>query len=169
MDPRLEGLLRILDMNTLLFQNCLKGISEETARQKPNSESNSVAFLACHVVDARSYLAQLIGAKLSTDLHDVLPTYLAVVEHHDEPPMADVVSEWSGMSEVVRARLIDLKSEDLDAASPETLSTDDPSLFGAIAFLLHHEAYHIGQIAFARKYFGVGSMRYGHKALLSRP
>ncbi len=61
MDPRLEGLLSILDINTKLFRNCLNGVSDEVARRQPNPETSSVAFLACHVVDARDYLAQLLG------------------------------------------------------------------------------------------------------------
>jgi len=168
MDPRLDGLLRILELNTRLFESCLEGISDEAARRKPNPESNSVAFLACHLVDARAYLARLIGAERATDLHDSIPTYLAVVEHQDEPPVSQVVSAWSTAGKLLRTRLVSLRAEDLTAPSPETVTTNDPTLFGAIAFLLHHEAYHIGQIAFARKYFGVGSMGYGHKALLAK-
>ena len=167
MDPRLDGLLRILELNTRLFERCLEGISDEAARQKPNPDSYSVAFLACHLVDARAYLARLIGAECATDLHDSIPSYLAVVEHHDEPPVANVVNAWSTAGKLLKARLVNLTSEELSAASPETVTSNDPTLFGAIAFLLHHEAYHIGQIAFARKYFGVGSMGYGHKALLA--
>jgi hypothetical protein len=167
-DQRLEGLLQFLDLNTKLFRNCLDGISDEVAQRQPNPETNSVAFLACHVIDAREYLAQLLGIPRTTQLRDSLQSYAAVVAYQHEPPLSEILDAWSSVTPQVRERLQALGPEALDAAAPESFPIDDRSLFGALVFLLHHESYHIGQVALVRKYHGVGSMRYGHRALLSR-
>ncbi len=168
MNPRVEALTEILNINTRLFRNCLDGVSDEIARQQPNSQTNSVAFLACHLVDARSYLAKLIGLETGSQLRDASQSYLAVVEHKSEPPLDRILEAWQEVTGVLRDRVCEMTDDQLDAKSSEAFPIDDPSLFGALVFLLHHESYHIGQIAMARKYFGAGAMRYGHRALLSQ-
>ncbi len=169
MDLRLEGLLQFLDLNTKLFCNCLDGISDEVAQRQPNQETNSVAFLACHIIDARDYLAQLVGVPRTTQLRDSIQSYAAVVAYQHEPPLSEILDAWSTVTQKLRDQLQTLEPATLDAAASESFPIDDKSLFGALVFLLHHESYHIGQVALVRKYHGVGSMRYGHRALLSRP
>jgi uncharacterized damage-inducible protein DinB len=160
----------MLDMNSKLLRNCLDGVSDEVARRQPNPETNSVAFLACHVVDARDYLAQLLGVeRTGPQLHHNMQTYAAVVNQEKEPPLSEILSAWGAVTTDLRRRLQELDAKTLDRESPQSFPIEDGSLFGAIVFLLHHESYHIGQIALVRKYNGVGSMRYGHRALLSRP
>jgi len=168
MNLRLEALLEILQLNTRLFRNCLDGISDEIARQRPNSDTNSVAFLACHLVDARDYLARLVGIETETQLHNASQNYLAVVEQKGEPPLDQILEGWKTVSDILEERFPQLTDEELKAKSQEAFPIEDPTLFGALVFLLHHESYHIGQLAMARKFFGAGAMRYGHRALLAR-
>ncbi len=167
MNPRLVALLEILSINTRLFRNCLQGVSDEIARQAPNRETNSVAFLACHLVDARNYLAKLIGLETGSQLR-ASQNYLAVVEQKSEPPLDQILEAWQEVSGVLKERLTEVTDDQLNASSPEHFPIEDSTLFGALVFLLHHESYHIGQIAMARKYFGAGAMRYGHRALLAQ-
>ncbi len=167
MNPRLVALLEILSINTRLFRNCLHGVSDQIARQAPNNETNSVAFLACHLVDARNYLAKLIGLETESQLR-ASQNYLAVVEQKSEPPLDQILEAWQEVSGVLKDRLTEITDDQLNASSPEPFPIEDPTLFGALVFLLHHESYHIGQIAMARKYFGAGAMRYGHRALLAQ-
>ncbi|MFB3902134.1 MAG: DinB family protein [Acidobacteriota bacterium] len=167
MNPRLVALLEILNINTRLLRNCLNGVSDEIARRPPNTETNSVAFLACHLVDARNYLAKLIGLEAESQLR-ASQNYLAVVEQKSEPPLDQILDAWQVVSELLKDRLPEIPDQQLDTKSPEEFPVDDSTLFGALVFLLHHESYHIGQIAMARKFFGAGAIRYGHRALLSQ-
>ena len=41
------------------------------------------------------------------------------------------------------------------ASSPEWLRTQDGTLLGALSFAALHEAYHIGQMGFIRKWLGL--------------
>jgi len=158
--------MEILNINTRLFRNCLHGVSDEIARRPPNIETNSVAFLACHLVDARNYLAKLIGLEAESELH--AQNYLAVVERQCEPPLDHILKAWQAVTQLLEERLPGIPDSQLNAKSPEAFPIEDQSLFGGLVFLLHHESYHIGQIAMGRKFFGVGAMRYGHRALLSQ-
>jgi hypothetical protein len=48
----------------------------------------------------------------------------------------------------------------LDQQSTTRFPISDKSVVGTIAFLLHHEAYHIGQLALLRRYTGSPAMSY---------
>jgi hypothetical protein len=68
MDPRIAPLTEILRMNTKLFRSCLGGVTEEMAAMRPSSSTNSVAFVASHLTEARFYVLGLIGARQKSPL-----------------------------------------------------------------------------------------------------
>ena len=59
-----------------------------------------------------------------------------------------------------KARLGTITDAELAGASGERFPGVPATLLGAIAFLVQHESYHIGQLAFVRKYLGRPSMSY---------
>ena len=61
----------ILELNTRLFLNSLDGVSDEVATRRPNRETNHIAFLACHVLDARYYLAGYLGREARNPFKDM--------------------------------------------------------------------------------------------------
>lgn len=52
------------------------------------------------------------------------------------------------------ARLEELTEAELSAPAPRSFAIPDRSVRGAITFLAYHEGYHIGQMAFLRKWLG---------------
>jgi len=73
MDPRVGPLRATLRLNTRLFLNCLDGLDDAVGASRPNERTNSIAFIAAHLVDARHLVARVI--KL-----DVSPPYGGVLE-----------------------------------------------------------------------------------------
>ncbi len=61
MNPVVEPIKNTIDLNTRLFSNVLEGITDEMATRRPNDGANHVSFIACHMVDARHYLARSLG------------------------------------------------------------------------------------------------------------
>ena len=57
-----------------------------------------------------------------------------------------------------------LRTERWRAEISQRFPIADPTLRGALDFLLHHEAYHIGQMAFLRRCFGLPAMSYPPRA-----
>ena len=58
-------LASVLRMNTRLLLNCLQDVSEAHATQRPNERTNSIAFIACHVVDSRFFIARYLGGAVA--------------------------------------------------------------------------------------------------------
>ena len=54
-----------------------------------------------------------------------------------------------------------VKGENLEAESEVPFPVGDRTVLGNVIFLLHHDTYHIGQIAILRKQFGYPAMKYG--------
>jgi hypothetical protein len=51
---------------------------------------------------------------------------------------------WQDVTRHVVESLTQLSQEDLEAVSEQKFPIDDNRVLGGIAFLLHHESYHIG-------------------------
>ena len=159
MHPMVMPLYVILKLNTRLFINCLEGADDGTAVKRPNERSNNMTFVACHLLEARIYIAQSLGVEVESPLQE-----LADVESVDEVktfPALDIIRPaWQEISEILADRFAALTEDDLDRESPRAFPVDDRTILGCLAFLLEHESFHLGQLAFLRKHFGLGAMDY---------
>ena len=72
MDARIGPLAEILRLNTVLFRNCLDGLTDANAAVRPSGETNSAAFIAAHLTNSRYFLLQQLGV----DEPDPLARYL---------------------------------------------------------------------------------------------
>lgn len=50
---------------------------------------------------------------------------------------------------------------ELDEPAPQRYPGGDPSVLGALAFLVQHDSYHLGQLALLRRAHGLPAMRDG--------
>lgn len=167
MDPRLRPLAAAFRLNTRLLVNCFAGVGDEQALYRPDGvdggEVNNMAFLAAHLADARRYLANLLGPEVANPFPE-LADGSGIDDFPELPRVAALLAAWREMGEVLDARLAAATAEALDADSPAPFPVDDGSLLGGIAFLLHHESYHLGQLAYLRKLLGRGAMTYDRGA-----
>jgi uncharacterized damage-inducible protein DinB len=148
-------------MNTRLLLNCLQDVSEAHATQRPNERTNSIAFIACHVVDSRFFIARYLGVEEPNPL-DRYVAGVTAIEEMSELPALDVIRRaWSSIAPTVEECLAELGEAELRAPSPQRFPVDQHNLMGGIGFLVQHESYHIGQLALLRKFFGYPAMRYG--------
>jgi len=74
--------------------------------------------------------------------------------------MSRIRNAWDQVSRDLEACMNDLDLDDITAPSHHRFPVDDSSMGGAIAFLVQHESYHIGQMALLRKFLGYPAMTY---------
>ena len=149
-----------VELNTRLYLNCLAGVSDAHAVQRPSGLVNSMAYVACHVLDARFYLARFLGL----ELHNPIETLVGAAQSIDDiealPTVAVLTRYWSDLSLTVQACVAGLLPADLNQPSTQRFPVKDRTMGAAIEFQLHHESYHIGQLALLRKYYGYPAMTY---------
>lgn len=160
MDPRVVPLAGILRLNTRLLRNCLAAMTDGQAGVRPTTSINSAAFVAAHIADSRYFALRVLGAAAPSPLAPYLDAARSIDEVVELPPLAAVQSAWTAAAHALRDRLEVLPGADLDAPFTGRLPIDDRTVLGALAFLVQHESYHLGQLALLRKFAGLPAMSY---------
>ena len=160
MDPRLVPLADILRLNTKLFRNCLKDVSDQQAALRPSGSTNSIAFVAAHVTDSRFDLLKLLGADQASPLAAYLDGTRGIDDLGALPPLAEVERAWSLASRALRDRLEGLSSAEVDASIACPFPLPNPTPLSVTTFFAQHDSYHVGQLALLRKFVGLPAMSY---------
>jgi uncharacterized damage-inducible protein DinB len=161
MDPRLIIPLDILRLNTRLYRNCLAGLTDDQAQKRPNGrgETNSVAFIAAHLVDSRYYLLNVLGKKVPSPLKGCEGGFMSIDKVIGYPALSEIQAAWTAVGEMIERELEALSPAALDAKF-EGFPTSNATLLGAVSFLTQHECYHLGQLGLLRKHAGLEAMAY---------
>jgi len=160
MNAALGPLCKTLNLNTRLFLSAVDGVDDTTSLKRPNANTNHIAFIGCHVTDARYYLARCAGCETQSPFRE-LENARSIEEVKEFPPMEEIRAAWTHISEVLSDRLPRLSEADLKREMERPFPIEDgKSLLGCVTFLLGHEAFHIGQIALLRRYSGLEAMKY---------
>lgn len=159
MNTRMTALLEILELNTRLFLNAFDGVDEGKARLRPAGRNN-MAFIACHLLNARCYLAGMIGIEYEMPYASLLDDARSVDDLEEYPPLDGVRDAWRVVSGLLTERLAEMKDSELARTPRQQFPVADRTLLGGIAFLLQHDSFHIGQLALLRSQLELGPMTY---------
>jgi uncharacterized damage-inducible protein DinB len=159
--PAVHPLRELLGLNTRLLLNCLKDVSDAVARQRVANNTNSLVFLACHLIDARCFMGKLLGQPIANPLAEHLKDARSIDEIEAFPPITEIRVMWIEVAERLEDAFSRAGPSDLAGESTQRFPIEDRSVFGGCSFLVQHESYHIGQMAMIRKAFGLGAMEYG--------
>jgi uncharacterized damage-inducible protein DinB len=147
-------------LNTRLFNNVLDGVNENLARERMSNNTNNMYFTICHMLDARYFLANLLGLKEECPYKEIFDAARNIDDLNNYPPLDPIKSHWNEISNLIENRMPDVNEILLQKKPPIDFPLDDNTVLGGITFLLQHESYHIGQLGLMRKYFGLGPMKY---------
>lgn len=147
-------------LHTRLFLNVLDTMGDEAAGARIAAGTNSAAFIAAHLVDSRAWAARLLGVDLPAPFGGAVAYGRSMDDLERVPTLGEIREEWLAVSPVLEARLAALTPEDLAGRAAQRFPIDDATLAGTLAFLLHHEAYHLGQLGLLRRAAGLPAMRY---------
>ena len=160
MNAALGPLWRTLNLNTRLFLNTVEGVGEEIALTRPNANTNHIVFIGGHLTEVRHYLGTCAGLETESPFKE-LANARTIDDVKEFPPLEEIRVAWTRISEVLADRLPRLDERDLEREMKQPFPIEGGrTLLGGITFLLGHEAFHIGQIALLRRYFGLEPMRY---------
>jgi uncharacterized damage-inducible protein DinB len=160
MDPAVKPLLSLTRLNSELFLNVLDEVNEEQAKKRPGDRSNNIIFTVCHMLDARYFLANLLGVKAECPYKALFDSARTIDDLKEYPPLEEMTSHWKEISAIIEDRLAHVDGKFLNGDPPLQFPIDDDTVLGGVAFLIQHESYHIGQLGFIRKYLGLEAMKY---------
>lgn len=160
MDTRIAPLAEILRLNTVLFRNCLDGLSDEQAAVRPSNTTNNAAFVAAHLTNSRFYLLNALGVTEPDPLAPYLDGRKSLDDLERLPPLTEIHMAWTKAAHLLRDRLEAVTPAELDGRSAARFPLSNGTLLATLTFLVQHDSYHLGQLSLLRKYAGLPAMRF---------
>ena len=155
MSTDFHNIAGIFKLNTDLFHRAVKDVPPDRWLARPGDDSNHLLWIAGHVVVHRARVLKLLGQEWSAPWEGLFARGVMLTADDQYPGIGELVQIWDNVS----GRL----ASSLAGASPEVLAetvskgmTLDGKISGQIAFLALHESYHVGQMAYLRKWLGCG-------------
>jgi hypothetical protein len=158
MDAIISAISSLFHTNDVLFHRALDGIDRERLLQRPHDGSNPLIWIAGHAMTSRASLTKMIGEEIENPWAELFKRGATIDSNISYPEIQQIVSLWEGITEKLMARLKSLTDDELLQPSAFPVPTGDKTQRGAIVFLNYHETYHVGQMAYLRKWLGFSQL-----------
>jgi len=158
MDARIANCTELFGLSDVLLPKCMAGLSQAEVLRPAGPQSTPMLWMAAHLAHARCGLLNMLGVNTQTPWEGRFGRGSSVSHPAQYPAAADVLSLWKEIADQLQRRFETISSEELAAPSPRDFPISDKSIGGAIHFLAFHEAYHVGQMAYLRKWLGKDSL-----------
>jgi uncharacterized damage-inducible protein DinB len=156
MNPAMQTVLNTFELDDALFMNGVATLDDDTANLPVVSGTNSVKWLTGHLLNSRKYLLDLFGDSKE------LPWESKFREKFDPsaeyPSMAELKKAWVEVSDALSTKMKQASDDHYTQAIDWNLPNGDKTVRGALLFYGFHEAWHLGQIAYARKGMGMSAL-----------
>lgn len=159
MNASLKPLLSIYLVNSRLLSNSFKDVSEVLSLKRPNKKTNSMMFLLLHTMDARYYMLKELGVDIKNPFAKYVDWANTIEDIKDYPSLKKVLVEWENLESILIDTLYRVSAKKLKTKTKAEFpgGTD---ILNMIAFLAEHEAYHVGQLAFIKKFLGLKAVTF---------
>ena len=158
MDAIISAISSLFHTNDVLFHRALDGIDREHLLQRPHDGSNPLIWIAGHAMTSRGSLTKMIGEDVENPWSELFKRGATIDSNISYPEIQEIVFLWEGITEKLMARLKLLTDEELSKSSAFPVPAGDKTQRGAIVFLNYHETYHVGQMAYLRKWLGYSQL-----------
>ena len=135
-----------------IYQNALENLTDELANQRPSDKNNHTNWLLGHILHCRYMLANMIGVEAENPFDKI---YWGTIEDKDYPKIKEVTKHFPIISSLLTDKLSKMTDAELDTKP----APDKPSTADIVSFFVYHEAYHLGQIGYARKMIGLETLK----------
>jgi hypothetical protein len=142
--------------NADLFRKIVEGIAPDRWLVRPGNDSNHLLWVTGHTVWSRRLTLQALGSEWSRPWDKLFARGAKLAEQENYPKPEEVLSAWDDVSGKLAAVLDGVSPEDLSVPAPQAIPSFDGKLSGALTFFSIHESYHLGQMAYLRKWLGFG-------------
>ncbi len=160
MNSIIKPLLSIYEVNSKLAVNSFKDVTEMLSLKRPNKKTNSMMFILLHTLDARYYLLKSLGSRMRNPYAKYVDWSNSIEDLIKYPRLKNVLSTWRSLDKTFKKKLSSLTAKQLNAKLESGFPGNDKPVINMISFLAEHEAYHVGQLALLKKYFGLPAVTF---------
>jgi hypothetical protein len=150
-----EFIAGVFKTNTGLFKMTTKEIPPDRWFLSPSDNSNHMMWIAGHVLVHRAAVLKILGEQWSAPWEKLFLRGSSRATADQYPPIEEVTQLWDQVADRLATSLA--SAPDAVLAKPVAKGpTFDGKVSGQIGFLSLHESYHLGQMAYLRKWLGHG-------------
>lgn len=146
----------IFHANRQLFEKTVQGLSDEKWLAQPGPDSNPLLWIAGHVVVHRALVPRIAGIEWSVPWEKLFSRGATRVAPEAYPAPAEILRAWNEVSAKLSPAFDQMTPELLSRPKFEGALSLDGTVAGTVSVLSLHEAYHIGQMGYLRKWLGYG-------------
>lgn len=143
----------MLNMQAGIFNNAFDGINDKDALKRPNDQVNHINWLLGHLTTCRFMLLNLIGGKEADPHFNIY--FKSISNETDYPELQEIKKNWDKISALLIEKIGSISEEDMESEIPG--KGGRPKDF--ISFFTYHEAYHLGQVGYARKFLQLPALK----------
>jgi hypothetical protein len=145
-------------VTTNLYLKALGGVSREQLLRRPGERSNPLLWIAGHLALSRTRVVNVLGGAREPRWAELFATGSRVEDVTRFPEVAEVMALWRELADEIQERLRAFPPERWEEPVQVRIPSDDGTLRGALALITFHEAYHVGQMGYVRKWLGLSPL-----------
>ena len=163
----IENIIRQYTLLTDWFLSALEGINDQDGRKKIADNSNSLEWIAGHLLTGR--YRNIIRLQVQIEPYKYInkfidqtippPNAIKFDKRTAYPSLTDSREEWTYYGKIFLDRLNELDEDLLKNEIPFNVLSGGNKVEDALTFMVMHEAYHIGQMSIIRKALGYSAMQ----------
>ena len=137
--------------NTELIIKAIDDIDESSQFIRPDKKGNSINWVMGHITSTRFFLPTLLGSDIKCPFGEIYDQKKELLEDSAYPNLNELKKYWDTASKELIQKLSEASEETLLADIPFKLPAQEQNVRGTFCFLLVHESYHFGQLAYIRR------------------
>jgi uncharacterized damage-inducible protein DinB len=149
----IEGMFKA---NTSIVNKAIADIGDDDWFRKPGDDSNHLMWLMGHIVVHRGKTLKTLGVEWEPSWAPLFARGVERVADAEYPSAEEMQSAWQKVSDELSAALSNPPLEKLAEGAPKGPPSFDGKISGIVAFYAFHDAYHVGQVSFLKKWLGYG-------------
>jgi len=160
METSLYPLALQFKAGTLQFRDALQDLSNDQTLERIHRITNHAAYIALHLLDARCFVIRVLGGECSHGFESATEGARSVGDIEAYPAVQEILDAWDRVSDLLTGRLEEADEGVLASDPPFRFPVEDQTVLGAVAFLAHHEGYHLGQLGLIRRALGLDPLPF---------
>ena len=152
---RLEPLILQLEGSGALVATAIEDLTPEAWQTRlGDGTANHAAFIALHLLDVRCFMLRALGEEAHHPFEEQTRNARRLEDIVEFPGRDVILAAWQDVGTRFRPVLEAVTREWLVEPAPHRFPIGDETRLGMLAFLVQHEAYHLGQLGLIRSALG---------------
>jgi uncharacterized protein YndB with AHSA1/START domain/uncharacterized damage-inducible protein DinB len=152
--PAVAPLALIFSVNDSLASRTFEKVADEDLWRRPTERSNPMLWIFGHMVNTRAQMLKMFGEPFDTGWGDVFDRGASLGDAVRYPTRETVQAVSRNVNSQLYAKLGALTDAELAKPATRAPTPAVKTIADQIAFLVMHDTYHVGQLAYVRKALG---------------